>query len=672
MTMDATAIPPTQTPAPSEAAPNTTGRATRSSADVGAGPQAPTSRPGFDGHLVVVLSILATTAAIIVALARAFDLSPEMAAIGGAGFAVLALVVHLWVSSAGRSATATAHLATADAAVAVRRERRPAPELPSARPASPLETRLAIPDPHRLPRPAQAEAAKPDVHAATRNGPVRSEPDWADELARRLPEGMDPLPRPDTGVSSAPSAHAAAPPAPTSASTPSRGDTAATTSTIDETEVERVERLVKQLVDNVRLLEATNAATRSAHIGGALDTAARQSSNQSANAMAVHEPSAAFNPSPPPLPAMEAPTATPPPLPNDAAMQIAASITALKSAQASQAGLGPDAYGAAGSISGSMSGSMSGALPLPTANSASISASILAPHAASDQPSGAGTQQDAPARTRTDVAAFGHDWTGQEVLSALNAQRFDVYLEPILDLAEQRPQHYEVSIALHTVDGSAIDLAHVERHFGGTGLLPLIDQTRIVQAATLAERLAARGKSGSVLTDLAGETLADAGFQGAFAAGDRRVGSFPGHLVLTLPQSHVRVFTNADWQTLHRLRAAGFAFALSDVTSLDMDFAALAQRGFVMARLDASVFLIGLPAETSIVPPADICRHLSSSGLSLIVGGIVDDHQLARIFGFGVLFGQGQVFGGPRALRSTVAPAATSTPNAPAYAAAVH
>jgi cyclic-di-GMP phosphodiesterase TipF (flagellum assembly factor) len=269
------------------------------------------------------------------------------------------------------------------------------------------------------------------------------------------------------------------------------------------------------------------------------------------------------------------------------------------------------------------------------------------------------------------VAAFGHDWTGQEVLSALNAQRFDVYLEPILDLAEQRPQHYEVSIALHTVDGSAIDLAHVERHFGGTGLLPLIDQTRIVQAATLAERLAARGKSGSVLTDLAGETLADAGFQSAFAAGDRRVGSFPGHLVLTLPQAHVRVFTNADWQTLHRLRTAGFAFALSDVTSLDMDFAALAQRGFVMARLDASVFLIGLPAETSIVPPADICRHLSGSGLSLIVGGIVDDHQLARIFGFGVLFGQGQVFGGPRALRSTVAPAATAQ-NAPAYAAAVH
>ena len=238
-----------------------------------------------------------------------------------------------------------------------------------------------------------------------------------------------------------------------------------------------------------------------------------------------------------------------------------------------------------------------------------------------------------------------------QILSALNAQRIDVFLEPILDLVAQRPQHYEVSIALLTANGTAINLAEAARDLSGTGLLPLIDSVRIARASQMARRLAERGKAGAVFTELNGETLNDGGFQDAFATPQRPVGAFPGQLVLTLPQSHVMTFTTADWHTLDRLAEAGFGFALSDVTTLDMDFANLAAQGFTFARLDAESFLIGLPMATATVPPADICRHLAACGLALIVGGIVEDHQLARIFGFGVLFGQGLLFGGPRAVK---------------------
>ncbi|MEQ1698442.1 MAG: EAL domain-containing protein [Hyphomicrobiaceae bacterium] len=237
------------------------------------------------------------------------------------------------------------------------------------------------------------------------------------------------------------------------------------------------------------------------------------------------------------------------------------------------------------------------------------------------------------------------------ILSALNAQRIDVYLEPILDLADQRPQHYEVSIALRTFGGHAIDLTHAANDLSGTGLLPLIDQARIAHAANVARRLADRGKNGAVFAELNGETLDDGGFQETFANDTISVGAFPGQLVLTLPQAHVATFTTADWHTLARLREAGFGFALSDVTNLDMDFPRLRDAGFVFARLDAETFLIGLPTSDGVVPPADICRHLATSGLMLIVGGILEDHQLARIFGFGVLFGQGRLFGGPRPMK---------------------
>ena len=77
--------------------------------------------------------------------------------------------------------------------------------------------------------------------------------------------------------------------------------------------------------------------------------------------------------------------------------------------------------------------------------------------------------------------------------------------------------------------------------------------------------------------------------------------------------------------------------------------------GFDFVKLDAQVFLEGMPLAPGMVPSNDICRHLAGLGLTLIVGGIADEGQLARVFGFGVLFGQGQLFGGPRPVRVQVA-----------------
>ena len=125
-------------------------------------------------------------------------------------------------------------------------------------------------------------------------------------------------------------------------------------------------------------------------------------------------------------------------------------------------------------------------------------------------------------------------------------------------------------------------------------------------------------------------------------------------LVLSFAQDEVRAFTPGHARALADLTAVGFRFALREVTDLDMDFAALGQMGFVFVELDAPVFLEGLPAPSGHVPPADITRHLSEFGLSLIVGRIEDDWLLARVLGFGVVFGKGGRFGGPGRVKDEV------------------
>ena len=79
-----------------------------------------------------------------------------------------------------------------------------------------------------------------------------------------------------------------------------------------------------------------------------------------------------------------------------------------------------------------------------------------------------------------------------------------------------------------------------------------------------------------------------------------------------------------------------------------MDFEGLKSAGFEFVKLDAAVFLDGLAFEGVVVPADDLCRHLSDVGLALVVSHIKDELALAKVLGFGVLLGQGELFGRPR------------------------
>lgn len=244
------------------------------------------------------------------------------------------------------------------------------------------------------------------------------------------------------------------------------------------------------------------------------------------------------------------------------------------------------------------------------------------------------------------------------IAEAVVAERMEVLLEPIHALAEGRARHFEVSMRLRTADGTALEQSEFTRVARGSGLMPRIDAARMVRAARVARKLGERGRQGSVLAAVAGESLTDARFVDAAAAEPGPVGGMG--LVLAFAQSEVRAFTAGHAEALGALAAAGFSFALEEVTDLEMDFAALKEMGFAFVELDAPVFLDGLPAANGRLPAADICRHLADFGLSLIVGRIEDDWLLARILGFGVLYGKGTLFGGPRLVKDEVvaAPAA--------------
>jgi cyclic-di-GMP phosphodiesterase TipF (flagellum assembly factor) len=238
------------------------------------------------------------------------------------------------------------------------------------------------------------------------------------------------------------------------------------------------------------------------------------------------------------------------------------------------------------------------------------------------------------------------------IAEAIAAERLEVLIEPIHALNEGRSRHYEISMRLLTSDGFALEQSDYSRTALGSGLMPRIDAARMLRAARVARRLSQRGTQGSVLTAITGEALTGDAFLDAAAAQPGTDGRV--NLVLSFTQADVRNFTPVHAEALGGMAAGGFAFALENVTDLDMDFGGLKAMGFEFIKLDAEVFLEGLRTSNGRIPASDICRHLAEFGLTLIVGRIDDDWLQARILGFGVLYGKGALFGGPKVVKPEV------------------
>jgi cyclic-di-GMP phosphodiesterase, flagellum assembly factor TipF len=100
-------------------------------------------------------------------------------------------------------------------------------------------------------------------------------------------------------------------------------------------------------------------------------------------------------------------------------------------------------------------------------------------------------------------------------------------------------------------------------------------------------------------------------------------------LVLSFRQSAVRAFTKDHWETLGTLSENGLRFAVEELSDLAMDFDVLKTRGFHFVKVDAAALLAGMQAHDGIVSPADACRRFVEAGLSVIVGGVLDDATVA-------------------------------------------
>jgi len=263
-----------------------------------------------------------------------------------------------------------------------------------------------------------------------------------------------------------------------------------------------------------------------------------------------------------------------------------------------------------------------------------------------------------PARARDTARSYLDSLGESELLETIRASleenRVDLYLQPIVSLPQRKLRFYEALSRLRAEDGSVIMPAQYMKVAAPAGLMSVVDNLLLFRCVQIVRRLTVKHKDIGVFCNISGDTLTDAEFFPQFLEYMHHNRDLSNQIVFEFAQSAVAKAGRTGEENLKYLANLGFALSMDHVTALDADFAALKALGFRHIKVRAETLVAGMSGARAQVAAEDLKKLLARHGLNLIAERVEDEKTVVQLLDYAVDFGQGYLFGEPRAVRDDV------------------
>jgi cyclic-di-GMP phosphodiesterase TipF (flagellum assembly factor) len=237
------------------------------------------------------------------------------------------------------------------------------------------------------------------------------------------------------------------------------------------------------------------------------------------------------------------------------------------------------------------------------------------------------------------------------IRSAIDANRIDVHLQPIVTLPQRKVRYYEAMSRLRTEAGEVVLAARFIAQAETAGLMPKIDNLMVFRCVQVLRRLLQRNREVGVFCNISAATLTDAVVFPQlleFLEANRAIAP---SLVLELTQNGLRSIGPIESESMAALHDCGFQFSLDNVTDLRLEPRELAGRGFRFIKIPANLML-NRSSGASDIHPADLSDLLGRFGIDLIAEKIESEGSVVDLLDYDVKFGQGFLFSPPRPVRA--------------------
>ncbi|HEX2216701.1 MAG TPA: EAL domain-containing protein [Xanthobacteraceae bacterium] len=237
-----------------------------------------------------------------------------------------------------------------------------------------------------------------------------------------------------------------------------------------------------------------------------------------------------------------------------------------------------------------------------------------------------------------------------EIRAAVEENRVDLYLQPIVALPQRKVRHYEAVARVRTGGGTLLSRSDL-RAFERSGFMPRLDNLMLLRSVQVARRLSARSRDVALFQAVSGATLADAEFFAQmldFLAANRALAPC---LILQIAQSTFRRAGAAEQGAMAQITSLGFRFALDRADDLQIEPRQLAAQGFRYVKVPAALLLNRAASEKADIHAWDFANLLARYGVDLIVDEIDTEGTVVDLLDHDVRFGQGSLFAAPRPVR---------------------
>jgi cyclic-di-GMP phosphodiesterase TipF (flagellum assembly factor) len=240
------------------------------------------------------------------------------------------------------------------------------------------------------------------------------------------------------------------------------------------------------------------------------------------------------------------------------------------------------------------------------------------------------------------------------IREAVESNRIDLFLQPIVTLPQRKVRYYEAVARLRAGDGDPLMAGDFLPYAEIGGLMPKIDNLMMFRCVQVVRRLLAKNREIGLFCNLSSSTLVDAETFPQFTEFMEANKAIAPALVFEFTQGALRQMGPIENESLAALRERGYRFSLDNVTDLRIEPRDLAERGFRFVKVQSGLLLNRTGVTLSDIHPQDFSGLLSRHGIELIAAKIESEAAVVDLLDYDVKFGQGFLFSPPRPVRPEV------------------
>jgi cyclic-di-GMP phosphodiesterase TipF (flagellum assembly factor) len=238
------------------------------------------------------------------------------------------------------------------------------------------------------------------------------------------------------------------------------------------------------------------------------------------------------------------------------------------------------------------------------------------------------------------------------IREAVEANRVELYLQPIVTLPQRKVRYYEATTRLRTAAGEQVLAGDFLPHAENGGLMPRIDNLLLLRCVQVLRRLLMKNRDVGLFCNVSATTLSDPEFFPQFSDFMDANRVLAPSLVFEFRQNAFRAMGPKEFESLAALKARGFRFSMDHISDLRMEPRELSERGFRFIKASAALLLNRNGQGSADIDTADLSDLLARFNIDLVAERIESESSVVNLLDFDVRFGQGFLFSQPRPVRA--------------------